>query len=87
MKRRNIKYPVLMADTKTMNNFGGVYGIPVSFLVNREGNVVKKYPEEMINPLDKETSFFELTSIELLQIVKHALRTFDGNTRCKTRSL
>ncbi len=42
-ERKGINYPVLMADEKTMHNFGGVYGIPVSFLVNREGNVVKKY--------------------------------------------
>jgi len=42
--KKNINYPVLMADEKTMENFGGVYGIPVSFLVNMEGNVVKKYP-------------------------------------------
>jgi thiol-disulfide isomerase/thioredoxin len=42
--KKKINYPVLMADSETMENFGGVYGIPVSFLVNKEGNVVKKYP-------------------------------------------
>jgi len=42
--KKNVNYPVLMADNETMENFGGVYGIPVSFLVNKEGNVVKKYP-------------------------------------------
>jgi len=44
IEKRKINYPVLMADDETMENFGGVYGIPVSFLVNMEGNVVKKYP-------------------------------------------
>ncbi len=44
VKKKNINYPVLMADNETMQNFGGVYGVPVSFLVNKEGNVVKKYP-------------------------------------------
>jgi thiol-disulfide isomerase/thioredoxin len=39
-----INYPVLMADAETAENFGGVYGIPVSFLVNKSGNVVKRYP-------------------------------------------
>lgn len=43
VKKRSINYPVLMADSETMQKFGGVYGIPVSFLVNKEGNVVKKY--------------------------------------------
>ncbi len=43
VKKKSINYPVLMADAKTMQDFGGVYGIPVSFLVNKKGNVVKKY--------------------------------------------
>lgn len=41
--KNSINYPVLMADDTTMQNFGGVYGIPVSFLINKHGNVVKKY--------------------------------------------
>jgi len=41
--KKSINYPVMMADDMTMQNFGGVYGIPVSFLVNKKGNVVKKY--------------------------------------------
>lgn len=44
VEKKQINYPVLMADNETMENFGGVYGVPVSFLVNMEGNVVKKYP-------------------------------------------
>ncbi|MFT5697613.1 MAG: peroxiredoxin [Desulforhopalus sp.] len=43
MKKKDIKYPVLMAESKTTGDFGGVYGIPVAFLVNKSGNVVKKY--------------------------------------------
>lgn len=42
--KRSINYPVLMADAAIAHNFGGVSGIPTSFLVNKEGNVVKKYP-------------------------------------------
>ncbi len=44
IKKRAINYPVLMADPTTVQNFGGVVGIPTSFLINKEGNVVKKYP-------------------------------------------
>lgn len=43
VERRAINYPVLMAESKTTMDFGGVYGIPVAFLVNKAGNVVKKY--------------------------------------------
>jgi glutathione peroxidase-family protein len=56
VKKKEINYPVLMADAETMQNFGGVYGIPVSFLVNKAGNVVKKYtgyvpPAVLINDI------------------------------------
>jgi len=44
VKKRSINYPVLMADEATAQNFGGVVGIPTTFLINKEGNVVKKYP-------------------------------------------
>ena len=44
MRRAGINFPVLMADLSTAENFGGVYMIPVSFLVNKSGQVVKKYP-------------------------------------------
>ncbi len=44
VEKRSINYPVLMADEATARNFGGVVGIPTSFLVNKKGNVVKKYP-------------------------------------------
>ncbi len=43
VKKESINYPVAQADARTMQDFGGVYGIPVSFLVNKKGNVVKKY--------------------------------------------
>ena len=38
-----ITYPVLLADIDVTRGFGGVTGIPVSFLVNRNGEIVKKY--------------------------------------------
>ena len=41
--KKSIQYPVLMAEAKTTSDFGGVYGIPVAFLVNKSGHVVKKY--------------------------------------------
>ena len=43
VKNKNINYPVLMANLQTNMDFGGVYTIPASFLVNRSGNVVKSY--------------------------------------------
>lgn len=43
VEKRGVNYPVLLAEAKTTSDFGGVYGIPVAFLVNKSGNVVKKY--------------------------------------------
>ena len=43
VEKKAINYPVLLAESKTTTDFGGIYGIPVAFLVNKAGNVVKKY--------------------------------------------
>ncbi|TKB28474.1 TlpA family protein disulfide reductase [Desulfopila sp. IMCC35006] len=43
IEKQDITYPVLLAEAQTTIDFGGVYGIPVAFLVNKSGNVVKKY--------------------------------------------
>lgn len=43
VEERGITYPVLLTKQKTTMDFGGVYGIPVAFLVNKNGKVVKKY--------------------------------------------
>lgn len=38
-----INYPVLLADPVITRSFGGVTGIPATFLVNRQGQIMKKY--------------------------------------------
>ncbi len=43
IEKKSINYPVFMADAQVMQDFGGVYGIPVAFLINKKGHVVKKY--------------------------------------------
>jgi thiol-disulfide isomerase/thioredoxin len=43
VNRKEINYPVMMADQSVTREFGGVYGIPTSFLVSKKGTVVKKY--------------------------------------------
>jgi len=42
-EKYGINYPVLMADENVTSGVGGVTGIPVTFLVNRKGEIVKKY--------------------------------------------
>ncbi len=43
VEKTGINYPVAMGNSKTARAFGGVFGIPQSFLVNREGLIVKSY--------------------------------------------
>jgi thiol-disulfide isomerase/thioredoxin len=43
INKYGINYPVLLADNEITKGFGGVTGIPVTFLVNRKGEIVKKY--------------------------------------------
>ena len=43
MEKAGINYPVLLADDPTRRQFGGIPTIPTSFLVNKQGHVVKKY--------------------------------------------
>ena len=43
IQKYGINYPVFQADNDVVRGFGGVTGIPVTFLVNRKGEIVKKY--------------------------------------------
>ena len=38
-----INYPVLLAEPEIARSFGGVTGIPATFLVNGQGQILKKY--------------------------------------------
>lgn len=43
MKKAGINYPVLMSNRKTARGFGGIIGVPTSFLVGRDGEIVQRY--------------------------------------------
>jgi len=43
IEKYSINYPVLMAGPATGRSFGGIMSIPASFLINKSGNVVKRY--------------------------------------------
>jgi thiol-disulfide isomerase/thioredoxin len=44
VERLKVNYPVAMGNPEIARGFGGVIGIPASFLVDRQGNIVKSYP-------------------------------------------
>jgi len=46
VQRLHIDYPVLMGDAYLGEAYGGVLGLPVTFLIDREGKIVDKIKGE-----------------------------------------
>ena len=38
-----MNYPVVMGDAKTGELFGGVLGLPIAFLIGRDGRIYRKH--------------------------------------------
>jgi len=38
-----IQYPIVMGDEKVAESFGGILGLPTTFIIDRKGKVAKKY--------------------------------------------
>lgn len=43
VQKMGLTYPVVLADDKVSFDFGGIIGIPTTFLVNREGRILKRF--------------------------------------------
>jgi len=43
VRQLEISYPVLIGDAYTARRYGGVNALPTTFLIDRQGRVVKKY--------------------------------------------
>ena len=43
IEKTGINYPVVMGDDKISRDFGGIFGIPASFLVDQSGTVRKRF--------------------------------------------
>jgi thiol-disulfide isomerase/thioredoxin len=42
-KELRIEYPIVIGDDKDAEAFGGIIGLPTTFIIDRKGNIVKKY--------------------------------------------
>ena len=38
-----IQYPIVMGDEKVAESFGGIIGLPTTFIIDRNGRIAKKY--------------------------------------------
>lgn len=43
VQKLKIAYPVVVGDDKVEKGFGGIWGFPTTFLVDRQGRIVKKF--------------------------------------------
>jgi thiol-disulfide isomerase/thioredoxin len=52
-----IQYPIVMGNEKVAESFGGIIGLPTTFLIDRKGRIAKKYiglpPAEDMNRIVK----------------------------------
>jgi cytochrome c biogenesis protein CcmG/thiol:disulfide interchange protein DsbE len=46
LARRPVPYPVVMGDAKLGESFGGVLGLPLTYLIDRQGCIVARYQGE-----------------------------------------
>ena len=54
-----VDYPLLFGSARDMNNimkdYGGVYAVPSTFLVGKEGSIIWKYPGAILKDYDPQT--------------------------------
>jgi len=54
-----VDYPLLYGSSRDMNNimkdYGGVYAVPSSFLIGKEGSIIWKYPGAILKDYDPQT--------------------------------
>ncbi|MFQ5457351.1 MAG: TlpA family protein disulfide reductase [Myxococcota bacterium] len=43
VKKRKVNYPVLLGDEGTARAFGGIMGVPTSFIIDRDGRIVRRF--------------------------------------------
>ena len=54
-----VDYPLLYGDARDMNtimkDYGGVYAVPSSFLIGKQGSIIWKYPGAILKDYDPQT--------------------------------
>ena len=46
VRQLHLNFPVLMGDEKLGNDYGGVLGLPVTYLIGRDGKIAARYEGE-----------------------------------------
>ena len=68
IKSFKVDYPLLYGSQKEMNKimkeYGGVYAVPSSFLIDKKGEIIWKYPGAILKDYDPQTFTSLLYQIE-----------------------
>ena len=54
VSRLKLNYPVLMGDEYLGAAYGGVLGLPVTFLIDREGKIQGRYQGDSLTRINSE---------------------------------
>ena len=59
IKSFDVDYPILYGSTKEMNKimreYGGVYAVPSSFLIGKNGSIIWSFPGAILKSYDPQT--------------------------------
>lgn len=59
VQEKKINYPVAIASGELLRNFGGVFGLPTTFLLDTDGGVVQKH----IGPINPQFTDLEIRAL------------------------
>jgi cytochrome c biogenesis protein CcmG, thiol:disulfide interchange protein DsbE len=45
-RKRHVNYPIVMGDEQLGTSYGGILGLPVTFLIDRQGNIAARFKGE-----------------------------------------
>ena len=46
MRKQHVNYPVVMGDSKLAELYGGILGLPITYLIDRRGTIVVRFKGE-----------------------------------------
>jgi glutathione peroxidase-family protein len=59
VEKLGLEYPILVSNEKLREGFGGIAVVPTAFLVDQQGNIVKKY----VSHLEQEHLSAEIAAL------------------------
>ena len=85
LKAYKVNYPVLYGNgtemQKVLFDYGGVYSVPVSFLIDRENNIKRVYPGAILRKYDPNMYLDLVFNIESSLAKQDSLKNTDSKAK------